>query len=90
MTDTLRPTQQDMDNAEKRAAIAQKQKGERGRVHTWALGAFGPGWEPVGRRYLVGKVGRVPPDAARCHGAYHSPLEIPHFSDLEQEPRREE
>jgi hypothetical protein len=27
-----------------------------GRVYAWALGAFGPGWEPVGRHYLVDKV----------------------------------
>jgi hypothetical protein len=51
-----KPTQQDIDNAETRAAIAQKQNEEWGRVYAWALGAFGPGWEPVGRHYLVDKV----------------------------------
>jgi hypothetical protein len=56
MTNAPQPTQQDIANAETRAAIAQRQNEVWGRVYTWALGAFRPGWEPVGRHYLVGKV----------------------------------
>jgi hypothetical protein len=37
------PTQQDINNAETRASIAQRQNEEWGRVYAWALGAFGPG-----------------------------------------------
>jgi hypothetical protein len=53
---TPAPTQQDIQNATNRAAIAQKQNEEWGRVYAWAFGAFGPGYEPVGRHYLVDKV----------------------------------
>jgi hypothetical protein len=57
-----RPSRRDIDNAAAREAIAQKQNEAWGRVYAWALGAFGPGWEPVGRHYLVDKAEE---DAAR-------------------------
>lgn len=61
MTDR-QPTRQDLDNAASRAAISQRQNEAWGRVNAWALGAFGQGWEPVGRHYLVDKAEE---DAAR-------------------------
>jgi len=47
------PTHQDIDNAATRAAIAQRQKMEYLAVLKLALGAFGPGWLPSHRHYLV-------------------------------------
>src|SRR4051794_13181327 len=49
------PTDRDRENAAARAAIAARQAAEYGQVLAWALGAFGPGWEPSGRHYLVSK-----------------------------------
>jgi hypothetical protein len=45
---TTNPTQRDIDNAAAREEIARVQNEAWGRVYAWALGAFGPGYEPVG------------------------------------------
>jgi hypothetical protein len=50
------PTPQDIKNASAREEISRKQNEAWGKVFDWALGAFGPGFEPVGRHYLVDKV----------------------------------
>src|SRR5947209_1221389 len=52
---TPAPTDRDRENAAARAAIAARQATEYGQLLAWALGAFGPGWEPSGRHYLVSK-----------------------------------
>ena len=50
MTD---PTPQDIANAETRRTIADRQAAEYGHVLRLALGAFGPGWLPSGRHFLL-------------------------------------
>jgi hypothetical protein len=49
------PTSQDIDNARARREIADRQAQEYGEVLAWAMGAFGPGWLPSHRHYLVEK-----------------------------------
>jgi hypothetical protein len=49
------PTAQDMENANTRAAIAARFEAEYRQVMAWADRIMGPGWEPVGRHYLVDK-----------------------------------
>ncbi len=49
------PTQQDHDNAVTRQAIAERQMQDYCQVLLWALGAFGPGFVPSHRHFLVSK-----------------------------------
>jgi hypothetical protein len=49
------PTERDLDNARRREAIAEKQEAQYVQCLAWALGAFGPGWIPSHRHYLVEK-----------------------------------
>jgi hypothetical protein len=49
------PTAQDYENAAVREAIAAKFEAEYRQVVAWADRIMGPGWEPVGRHYLVDK-----------------------------------
>jgi hypothetical protein len=52
---TPQPTGRDAENAARRQAIAELQAEEYGQVLRWALGAFGPGWEPSHRHFLQEK-----------------------------------
>jgi hypothetical protein len=47
------PTPQDVANAELRASIAARFRAEYAEALALAESAFGPGWEPCGRHYLV-------------------------------------
>jgi len=49
------PTEQDRENARIRQKIAERQAREYDQILVWALAAFGPGWIPRGRHYLVEK-----------------------------------
>lgn len=49
------PTQQDIDNAMTRAVIAERMLAEYNEVYLWGLGAFGPGYTPSCRHFLVTK-----------------------------------
>jgi hypothetical protein len=49
------PSERDVENAARRQAIAERQAEEYARVLGWAQAAFGPGWEPSHRHYLVDK-----------------------------------
>jgi hypothetical protein len=49
------PTQQDIENARIRQEIAERQEAEYVACLTLALGAFGPGWLPSHRHFLVEK-----------------------------------
>jgi len=51
----VQPTAQDIKNAQVRQAIADRQAEEYGQCLRWALGAFGPGWLPSGRHFLLDK-----------------------------------
>lgn len=55
MSETPQPTEHDHENARIRQEIADRQAQEYGQVLAWALGAFGPGWEPSCRHFLVSK-----------------------------------
>lgn len=49
------PTEQDIKNARVRQEIAARQAEEYGRVLAWARTAFGEGWLPSGRHFLIDK-----------------------------------
>src|SRR5271169_330421 len=49
----IEPTKHDRENARIRREIADRQAQAYGQVLAWALGAFGPGWEPSHRHFLV-------------------------------------
>jgi len=53
--DAPRPTDRDRTNALVRQEIARAQLEAYARVLKWALGAFGPGWLPSGRHFLLDK-----------------------------------
>src|SRR5262245_34906265 len=55
MTDTPAPTERDKENAAFRAEISRRQAEEYDHCLPLAMGAFGPGWEPARRHYLVDK-----------------------------------
>lgn len=47
------PTERDRENARLRRQIAARQAEEYDQVQAWAEAAFGPGWQPSHRHYLV-------------------------------------
>src|SRR5712691_2050813 len=47
------PTERDRENARIRREIAQRQEAEYGECLLLALGAFGPGWVPSHRHFLI-------------------------------------
>ena len=49
------PNRQDVENARIRQEIAERQEREYIECLKWALGAFGPGWLPSHRHFLVSK-----------------------------------
>lgn len=49
------PTAWDRESARIRQAIAERQLAEYAEVLKWAMSAFGPGWEPSHRHFLVPK-----------------------------------
>ena len=51
----LSPTSQDIENARIRRQIAERQGQEYEECLRWAVEAFGSGWEPSGRHYLIEK-----------------------------------
>jgi len=53
MPSTPEPTEHDRKNARVRAEIAERQAEVYRQVLAWALGAFGPGWLPSHRHFLV-------------------------------------
>ena len=55
MEQPIVPTERDLENARIREEIAEKQQAEYDQCYLWALGAFGPGWFPSCRHYLVEK-----------------------------------
>ena len=55
MPSTPEPTEQDRENAHVRAEIAERQAEAYRQVLAWALGAFGAGWRPSHRHFLVTK-----------------------------------
>ena len=52
MTDS-QPTDRDRENARIRQEIADRQAQEYEQVQAWAEAAFGPGWRPSHRHFLV-------------------------------------
>lgn len=52
-TPTTRPTQQDIDNARIRREVAARQQAAYDECLRWAASAFGPGWFPCHRHFLV-------------------------------------
>lgn len=63
------PTPQDHKNAERRQAIADRFAEQYGRVYSLALGAFGPGWLPSHRHFLIDKA-----DEERCRRTGERPV----------------
>lgn len=55
------PTHQDIENARRRRAIADRFRAEYERAEQVAVALFGPGWKPVGRHDLIGHA-----EAERC------------------------
>ena len=49
----MQPTDQDRENARIRQEIAARQAQEYDQVQAWAEAAFGPGWRPSHRHFLV-------------------------------------
>lgn len=49
-----KPTHQDIENARRRRAIADRFRAEYERAEQVAVALFGPGWKPVGRHDLIG------------------------------------
>ena len=47
------PTAKDLANAAAREVIARRQAEEYERILLWAIAAFGPGWIPSGRHFLL-------------------------------------
>lgn len=61
MPDEPTPTHQDIENARRRRAIADRFRAEYDRAEQVAVTLFGPGWNPVGRHDLIGHA-----EAERC------------------------
>jgi hypothetical protein len=85
----MQPTQRDIDNAQSRQEIADRFALEYGKVLSWALGAFGPGWLPSHRHFLVDKdeedrarrAGERPRAAATVYTVRHETTrEAKHFT----------
>lgn len=68
--ETIEPTERDRENARIRQAIADVQERQWQECYLLALGAFGPGWLPSGRHFLVAKDEE---DACRKSGAKPKP-----------------
>jgi hypothetical protein len=51
--DSAQPTAGDHQNARVRREIAARQEAEYRECEAWALEAFGPGWLPSGRHFLL-------------------------------------
>jgi hypothetical protein len=49
------PTARDMKNAAARQAIADRMQAKWDQVYLWSLGAFGAGWTPLCRHFLLDK-----------------------------------
>lgn len=58
---TFQPTEQDLENARLRQEIAERMEAKYAECLTWALDAFGPGWLPSHRHFLLDKA-----DEDRC------------------------
>ena len=76
MPSTPEPTEQDRENAHVRAEIAERQAEAYRQVLAWASAAFGAGWRPSHRHFLVTKEeedASATPAAAHRLGDGHTP-----------------
>ena len=81
-------TQRDEENARTRKEIAERQEREYTKCLMWALGAFGPGWLPSHRHFLVSKeeeervryTGARPTPAATVYTVKNANGDRRHFS----------
>jgi hypothetical protein len=88
LSETLLPTEQDHENARIRQEIAERQRAEYVQVLDLALDAFGPGWFPSHRHFLVQKdaeeearrTGKRPKAAATVFTVKNEAGEARHFS----------
>jgi hypothetical protein len=82
------PTAQDHENARTRRAIADRQAREYAAILRLAVGAFGPGWMPSHRHFLVAKeeeervryTGERPRAAATVYTAKNTASDRRHFT----------
>jgi hypothetical protein len=85
---SAQPTAQDLENARIRRQIADRQEAEYAEVLRLALGAFGPGWTPSHRHFLVEKeeeervryTGERPSAAATVYTVKNEAGEARHFT----------
>jgi len=82
------PTEQDHENARIRQEIAERQLEAYAKVLKWALGAFGPGWLPSHRHFLLDRdeearvryTAELPKSAATVYTAKNSAGRARHFT----------